>query len=317
MAHGTLTLVTGTDAREVRLARLWFASQGVAGLAWAAGVLLSETIRRATVGDLPPLAVLAPDVVLFSFGSLVAATGRAAAAVVVLAWTAVVTTALAGYGLVTGLAGWGVAVMAVATAGTLLATVVLVQGRLGSEWALVGPLRAGTAAEATVREHLIRSIRQLLVFWAFFLVVLPAVITWGEHRLGLGVDAFGRSWAPPVGVGLLVVGSLLGWRSMWVMATRGHGTPLPSAAAGRLVIAGPYRWVRNPMAVAGVLQAAGVGAIVGSWTVWVGVLAGASFWHWVIRPVEEADLRTRFGTAYEQYRRTVPLWRPRRPAGAG
>jgi protein-S-isoprenylcysteine O-methyltransferase Ste14 len=37
--------------------------------------------------------------------------------------------------------------------------------------------------------------------------------------------------------------------------------------ANRLVVVGPYRIVRNPMAVAGALQTIGVGLWVGSWAV--------------------------------------------------
>jgi len=50
------------------------------------------------------------------------------------------------------------------------------------------------------------------------------------------------------------------------MAVLGNGTPLPAATARRLVIGGPYRFVRNPMAVAGLVQTVGVGLWTGSWT---------------------------------------------------
>ena len=35
----------------------------------------------------------------------------------------------------------------------------------------------------------------------------------------------------------------------------------------RLVIAGPYRWIRNPMAVAGIVQGVAVGIILHAWLV--------------------------------------------------
>ena len=56
------------------------------------------------------------------------------------------------------------------------------------------------------------------------------------------------------------------------MALIGEGTPLPAETARKLVVAGPYRYVRNPMAVAGVIQTASIGLLFGSWM--VVVLAG-------------------------------------------
>ena len=94
------------------------------------------------------------------------------------------------------------------------------------------------------------------------------------------------------------------------MATYGEGTPLPTATAPRLVISGPYRFVRNPMAVAGISQGVAVGWYCGSYAVIVYSLAGVVLWHIAVRPIEEADLKSRFGEAYNDYQRRVRLWLP-------
>jgi protein-S-isoprenylcysteine O-methyltransferase Ste14 len=105
------------------------------------------------------------------------------------------------------------------------------------------------------------------------------------------------------------------------MALRGRGTPLPAQTARDLVVVGPYRWVRNPMAVAGALQTASVGLWVGSWLVIVVAVAGAVVWNQLIRPAEEADLAARFGASYRRYTAQVRCWIPGRPSpvspGAG
>ena len=83
--------------------------------------------------------------------------------------------------------------------------------------------------------------------------------------------------------------------------------------AHRLVIAGPYRRVRNPMAVAGVAQGVAVGLLGTSWLVIVYALAGGVLWHLLVRPLEEQDLASRFGADYQRYRSTVRCWVPGAP----
>nr|WP_261344189.1 isoprenylcysteine carboxylmethyltransferase family protein [Stieleria neptunia] len=76
------------------------------------------------------------------------------------------------------------------------------------------------------------------------------------------------------------------------------------------VLSGPYRYVRNPMALAGVLQGGAVGWLLGSSSVVGYSLAGAVVWHLFVRPIEEADLQKRFGDNYRMYQHRVRLWLP-------
>ena len=105
-------------------------------------------------------------------------------------------------------------------------------------------------------------------------------------------------------------------RGVWsavVMSTLGNGTPLPAAMPNSLVIAGPYRWVRNPMAISGIVQGVAVGLILSSWLVIVYAVAGSLLWNYAIRPHEEADLEGRFGAEFRRYRDAVRCWLPRVP----
>src|SRR5688572_32903785 len=95
------------------------------------------------------------------------------------------------------------------------------------------------------------------------------------------------------------------------MVTRGRGTPLPSDAARELVTTGPYSFVRNPMAVAGILQGVGIGLVHGSWLAVAYALTGSVVWNMLARPYEEADMAERFGVAFEDYRRRVQCWIPK------
>jgi protein-S-isoprenylcysteine O-methyltransferase Ste14 len=171
------------------------------------------------------------------------------------------------------------------------------------------PVRVARAASP--RWNLAKTAVQALAFWFLFLVAAPLAIL-------LAVDAMGLPDARFVGLGgviagtvVIVAATVLSVASAITMARVGEGTPLPLDTARRLVTRGPYRLIRNPMAVAGIAQGIGVGLILGSPWVVAYALAGAVLWHVAIRPGEEADLVARFGEEYREYRARVPLWVPR------
>lgn len=145
-------------------------------------------------------------------------------------------------------------------------------------------------------------------FWSLFLWILPMGIVELEDRLGW--SAFVHAGQVGFSVLLFVTASALGVWSGVSMAVYGDGTPLPTATAPKLVIAGPYRFVRNPMAVAGILQGIAVGWFLGSFAVIGYAVAGALAWHGFVRPVEEGDLHKRFGDDYMRYQKNVSLWVP-------
>ena len=192
---------------------------------------------------------------------------------------------------------------------SVLAATVLIAGKIPSRLLLFGPFAFRVAKPAGKGAHLGRTITQMLGFWGTFLLVAPVLIVWVEDRWQLRLDL--PVWVRMCGLALLLSASALGVWSATSMATRGDGTPLPSATASRLVIAGPYRFVRNPMAVAGIAQAIAIGLMLGSWLVVLYALSGSLLWNWVVRPLEEADLEARFGEEFDAYRDRVSCWVPR------
>ena len=295
--------------------RLYFAAQALAGAAWWVAVAFSPFVRAATLGGLDPVVVAAFDIPLFVVASAVAAAGVRFAAWIATGWTLVVAVALAVYATATAEAGWGVLVMAAAAGCSLLALSLVVRGRIPTEWLIAGPFAFRPAApRSTARVHVASTFAQIVVFWGFFLVVLPIVVSWLERRWAVG---FEWPWFTPiVGVVVLVSACALGIWSAISMSVRGQGTPLPSAMPNRLVVAGPYRYIRNPMAVAGIVQGVAVGLLLGSWLVVAYGLIGSLLWNYAVRPLEEVDLEERFGDDYRRYRDSVRCWLPRIPSPA-
>lgn len=164
------------------------------------------------------------------------------------------------------------------------------------------PARAGSA-----RRNLLWTAGQSVVIWMLTLAVGPALLVAAERKMA--VAGFQFPGQRPLAVALFAVSSALNIGVGALLALRGGGTPLPLACPRALVITGPYRYIRNPMAVAGIGQGLAVGIWLGSWSVLLYTAAGGVLWHAAVRPAEERDLSSRFGDAYDVYRRSVPLWR--------
>lgn len=172
---------------------------------------------------------------------------------------------------------------------------------------LRGTFRAAEPASNAV--NLGKTLAQTAVFWLVFLLVIPLVLVRVEAWLGV------RGFQPLPAMLVWSVFALASGLGLWsgtTMALAGRGTPLPLDAPRALVVAGPYRFVRNPMAIAGLTQGACVGAHLGSWATLAYVAAGLVLWNWLVRPIEERDLEQRFGAPFRAYRDAVRCWFPHR-----
>jgi protein-S-isoprenylcysteine O-methyltransferase Ste14 len=297
----------------MRWGRAYFGFQALAGAAWWIAVFASPFVRTLTLGSLDPIAVAVVDVPLFVVASALTACGVRSAALVAASWTGAVAVALAVYATATTEAGWGVLLMGAAAGSSAIALCSVLLGRVPTEWAVRGPFAFRPAAiGSSPAKHVVATFGQIVVFWGLFLVAIPLVVTAVERRWDMAL-AF-PTFAAQIGAAILILASALGIASAVAMSTRGAGTPLPSAMANRLVVAGPYRWVRNPMAIAGIVQGVAVGLMLSSWLVIVYAITGSLLWNYVIRPLEEADLNERFGDDFQRYCATVRCWIPLLPA---
>lgn len=297
--------------------RAYFAVQAFAGVLWWVLVPTVDAVRVATLGQLDALLVGILDVPLFVVASALVALGVRRAVWVVTPWTLLVTAGMVLYATLTGEAGWGAVAMLAASAGSLVGAMLVLWGRIPTERFLLGPLAFRPARGRSRSRPLLATLAQLMMFWMLFLVVIPLPAIWLERRWGVAAQLPNGAarWAVILGLLLLLAASALGLSSAVTMARIGQGTPLPGAMPHRLVVAGPYRWVRNPMAVAGIAQGVAVGLLGTSWLVIVYALAGGVFWHLLVRPLEERDLAARFGADYARYRAAVRCWVPSsRPA---
>jgi protein-S-isoprenylcysteine O-methyltransferase Ste14 len=159
-------------------------------------------------------------------------------------------------------------------------------------------------------------VRHLLSIAALPFMVAVVIPTWVARRDGVSVGVGqGASvlLVQALGVGLAIVGILLFASSLRRFATEGDGTLAPWDPPRRLVVRGPYRYVRNPM-ISGVLFVlAGEASILRSgphaeWTIAFFVI------NLIYIPLlEEPQLKNRFGEQYSAYGARVPRLIPRWP----
>lgn len=151
-----------------------------------------------------------------------------------------------------------------------------------------------------------RTLIYATLFLGCFLLYFPSrLLTWsGIHR---PAEMGGAQLAA------LIVGSLGACIVLACVAAfieLGKGTPAPFDPPRRLVIRGPYRFVRNPMYIGLAFILAAIAIFYHS--VWIGVYGAALLAAAIlfVFTYEEPILRQKFGAEYETYCRHVARWWP-------
>jgi protein-S-isoprenylcysteine O-methyltransferase Ste14 len=143
-------------------------------------------------------------------------------------------------------------------------------------------------------------------------VLLPGTVTVAIPALLLWLG--GANVQPETAVAgavLVAAGLVLVIWTARLFVKVGRGTLAPWDPTSRLVVLGPYRYVRNPMITGVGLILAGEALFFRSW--WIAIeLAVFLAVNAIYFPlVEEPGLRRRFGAEYEEYCSRVPRWLPR------
>lgn len=146
---------------------------------------------------------------------------------------------------------------------------------------------------------------QKLVGIPFFLslvayLIEPAWMSWSQLDLPVGARWSGLPIALMAVVGL-----------PWMFRHLGSNiTPTASVRReARLVVTGPYRFIRHPLYTFGSLFWLGLGLIMASWLVLLFAILAFSLMAWRT-PREEAALVEKFGDEYRRYMARTPRYLP-------
>ncbi len=146
--------------------------------------------------------------------------------------------------------------------------------------------------------------------WAVLVLAVQILLPWAIARLG---PRFGWSEAAPGGwnlAGLLPVALGLGLYA-WCLAF--HFISYPASvrvgfSPPLLVVAGPYRFSRNPMYLSALIAWLGWTIFYGSPSILAALVLLWSVFAIRVIPSEERQLQQMFGDDYLDYKRSVPRW---------
>jgi protein-S-isoprenylcysteine O-methyltransferase Ste14 len=142
-------------------------------------------------------------------------------------------------------------------------------------------------------------------------ILMPLWIA-GHYGIEARLSASGGAMVlQGIGLVVLLVGLVLFISSLGRFATEGKGTLAPWDPPRRLVVHGPYRFVRNPMISGVIFILAAEAMVLVSLPHALWALAALIVNLVYIPLVEEPGLRARFGPSYDEYCRHVPRIVPR------
>jgi protein-S-isoprenylcysteine O-methyltransferase Ste14 len=163
-------------------------------------------------------------------------------------------------------------------------------------------------------------VKAIIVLPGTVLVLIPAIIllATADSKFASEVASPAQTWFWAALLSM-IVGLVLGVWTATLFMKLGGGTPAPWEPPKKLVIRGPYRYVRNPMLTGVLLVLFAEAILLQSWpmAVWMIVFFIGNAIYFPL--VEEKGLEERFGNEYQHYKAHVPRWLPRlrpwRPAG--
>ena len=158
----------------------------------------------------------------------------------------------------------------------------------------------------------LKAVFYMTVFVSVFAMVALLVRSF-DCCLGVALPA---GSATP-GIVLMIAGGILGLVCAGTFVARGQGTPAPFDAPKKFVAIGPYRYVRNPMYIGGLLLLAGFGLYQHSVSILILAAALSGVVHLLVVLYEEPALLKEFGETYQEYCSATRRWIPGVPRPRG
>ncbi|MBW3542887.1 MAG: isoprenylcysteine carboxylmethyltransferase family protein [Planctomycetes bacterium] len=156
----------------------------------------------------------------------------------------------------------------------------------------------------------VRALVYVVIVGGGWLVILPACILFAES--GIATPSY-RPFpaALVVGGAAFTLGFALACCAGYFLIQYGQGTPLPLDPPRRLVVCGPYHWIRNPQGIGMVLMVLGQVIVIQSQLLWC-LLPITLVYLQVAGRWEERQMTRDFGSEYAAYVHRTRKWLPLR-----
>ena len=156
-----------------------------------------------------------------------------------------------------------------------------------------------------------RLIKPVLILPGTVLVFVPAIILITTYKRFppelIGPDRL-LFWP---GLVAACLGFAMAFWTVFLLTKFGEGTPAPWDPPQKLVVRGPYRFVRNPMITSVLFMLLSETLLLQSWPIffWMFFFYLANAFYFPL--FEERSLEKRSGKDYLEYKNHVPRWIPR------
>ena len=134
-----------------------------------------------------------------------------------------------------------------------------------------------------------------------FIALVPGTVAGYVPWLLVRGKSFAQSVSTALAAAVFLVGLVIFLWCVWEFAVFGRGTPAPIDAPKKLVVRGPYRYVRNPMYLAVLTVILGWAILFHAVEVAIYGAGLAAAFHLFVTVYEEPKLEKTFGPAYEEY----------------
>ena len=157
-----------------------------------------------------------------------------------------------------------------------------------------------------------RLLKTIIILPGTVLVFVPSAILIASSNTHFSAELIGPGsllfWPGLTATGL---GMALAVWTVTLFTQFGQGTPAPWDPPQKLVVRGPYRYVRNPMITSVLFMLGAEALLLQSWPIffWLVFFYLANVIYFPL--FEERSLEKRFGEDYRIYKKYVPRWIPR------
>jgi len=169
----------------------------------------------------------------------------------------------------------------------------------------------GSATAVSFLQRIPLALR-MLVYASSFLLLMLVGLPWAFYRIDVHFPALHVEigWLRAVGVVLFAVCAVIYFGASWVLTRQGKGAYVEFDPPTQLVVEGPFRYSRNPVAATLVGMVLGEAIMLSSSGVFLLFLLLAVLVYIQVTRIEEPLLGKRYGRAFEEYCLRVPRWMP-------